>query len=169
MQAGKRARRTTLLISAKTASFSCRYRRTKMRLLTKVAVTVSPGRTTRRGCSMTSPKLRLHCGVSYSTGGTRLIRLLCKSSGGCGPGGSSRPCVGRVSKLRRRETCALFTHENGRSRQLLVLLEVDGERMRPVYRRRAFVPLHLEVGSRQFSLSLSRPDRLCVPDTLRAW
>ena len=63
-----------------------------MKILTKIAIIVSPGDATFCGCWITSPKLRPHRGVSYSTGGTRVIKLLCNSSGAGGPGETGLFC-----------------------------------------------------------------------------
>lgn len=71
---------------------------TRGRILTKIAVTVSPGCAIFCGCRMTSPKLRRHLGVSYKTGGTRLIKLLRSNSGGDGPGGIAFFCNVHVTK-----------------------------------------------------------------------
>lgn len=60
--------------------------------LTKVAVIVSPGDATFGGCWIQSPKLCPHFGVSYRTGGTRVIRIFCSNSGGDGPDGTDFPC-----------------------------------------------------------------------------
>jgi len=62
------------------------------KILTKTAVTISPGDTIFSGCWRTSPKLRPHFGVSNKTGGTRLIKVFCSNCGGDGPGGISFFC-----------------------------------------------------------------------------
>lgn len=50
-----------------------------------------------------------------------------------------------------------FTYANSRLHQLSVLLQVDCKRVRAIYRRRALVPLYLQVNNlRQFSFEVDR-------------
>lgn len=75
--------------------------RSEKEILTKIALTVSLGEATFDGCWITSPKLRPHFGVSYKTGGTRVIRLLCNNFEAGGPDGIDFFCNTKFDEIWR--------------------------------------------------------------------
>jgi hypothetical protein len=75
-----------------------------IRVLTNLALTVTPGSATSTGCSMQSPNLWFHLGVSNTTGVTKDTRSSDRS-GGVGPGSNLEPCT-------CRETLVTITNNN---------------------------------------------------------
>lgn len=68
-------------------------------ILTKTAVTVSPGFASFCGCLIQSPKFRPHFGVSKSTGVTKVSRFLLEKFAGGGPGSTCLCWRKKIGKL----------------------------------------------------------------------